>query len=50
VIVPIAGADTDAQALAIIAGWLPDRDVVPVPGLVIAYGAAGPTASLNRSR
>ena len=42
VIVPIAGADTDAQALAIIAGCFPDRDVVPVPGLVIAYGGGGP--------
>ncbi|HET8977460.1 MAG TPA: agmatine deiminase family protein [Solirubrobacteraceae bacterium] len=42
VIVPVAGAPTDADALAIIAGAYPDREVVPVPGLVIAYGGGGP--------
>jgi agmatine deiminase len=42
VIVPIAGADTDAQALAIIAAAYPGREVVPVPGLVLAYGGGGP--------
>ena len=32
VIVPVAGADTDEQALAIIAAAYPGREVVPVPG------------------
>ncbi|HEX4011773.1 MAG TPA: agmatine deiminase family protein [Solirubrobacteraceae bacterium] len=42
VIVPVAGAETDQAALAIIAAAYPDREVVPVPGLVIAYGGGGP--------
>ncbi|HEY5428852.1 MAG TPA: agmatine deiminase family protein [Solirubrobacteraceae bacterium] len=42
VIVPVAGADTDDEALEIIAGCYPGREVVPVPGLVIAYGGGGP--------
>jgi agmatine deiminase len=42
VIVPVAGADTDQQALDIIAAAYPGREVVPVPGLVIAYGGGGP--------
>jgi agmatine deiminase len=42
VIVPVAGADTDEQALAVIAACYPGREVVPVPGLVIAYGGGGP--------
>jgi agmatine deiminase len=42
VIVPVAGADTDAAALAIIAGCYPGREVVAVPGLVLAYGGGGP--------
>ena len=42
VIVPAAGADTDPQALGIIADAFPDRQVVPVPGLVLAYGGGGP--------
>jgi agmatine deiminase len=42
VIVPVAGADTDADALEIIAGCYPGREVVPVPGLVLAYGGGGP--------
>ncbi|HTU96325.1 MAG TPA: agmatine deiminase family protein [Solirubrobacteraceae bacterium] len=42
VIVPVAEAATDADALAIIAGAYPDREVVPVPGRVIAYGGGGP--------
>ena len=33
VIVPVAGADTDAAALEIIARRYPGREVVPVPGL-----------------
>jgi agmatine deiminase len=42
VIVPVAGADTDAPALEIIGGCYPGREVVPVPGLVLAYGGGGP--------
>jgi agmatine deiminase len=42
VIVPVAGADTDAAALEIIAGCYPGREVVAVPGLVLAYGGGGP--------
>ena len=42
VIVPVAGADTDPQALEIIAGAYPGREIVAVPGLVLAYGGGGP--------
>jgi agmatine deiminase len=42
VIVPVAGADTDEQALEIIAAAYPGREVVSVPGLVLAFGGGGP--------
>jgi agmatine deiminase len=42
VIVPVAGAPTDEQALDIIAAVYPGREIVPVPGLVLAYGGGGP--------
>jgi agmatine deiminase len=42
VIVPVAAAETDEQALALIAEQYPGREVVPVPGPVIAYGGGGP--------
>jgi agmatine deiminase len=44
VIVPVTedDPDSDAQALAIIAAAFPEREVVPVPGLVLAYGGGGP--------
>lgn len=42
VIVPVAGVETDAAALAIIAGAFPDHEVVTVPGPVLAYGGGGP--------
>ena len=42
VIVPVAGADTDEQALSVIGAAYPGREVVPVPGTVIAYGGGGP--------
>jgi agmatine deiminase len=42
VIVPVGGAETDAEALAIIARAHPDREVVAVPGVVTAYGGGGP--------
>jgi agmatine deiminase len=42
VIVPISGAETDSEALAIIDRAYPGREVVPVPGAVLAYGGGGP--------
>jgi agmatine deiminase len=42
VIVPVTGAATDSEALAIIGGAFPGREVVPVPGAVLAYGGGGP--------
>jgi agmatine deiminase len=42
VIVPVTGADTDEQALAIIADAYAGREVVAVPGAVLAYGGGGP--------
>jgi agmatine deiminase len=42
VIVPVTGAATDEQALAIIGAAYPGREVVPVPGAVLAYGGGGP--------
>jgi agmatine deiminase len=42
VIVPVAGAESDEAALAIIGDALPDREVVAVPGVVLAYGGGGP--------
>ncbi len=42
VIVPVSGADSDAEAVAIIADAYPGREVVTVPGAVLAYGGGGP--------
>ncbi len=42
VIVPVIGAETDAAALSIIGSVYPDREVVAVPGAVLAYGGGGP--------
>jgi agmatine deiminase len=42
VIVPVAGQATDAEALAIVASAYPGREVVGVPGTVLAYGGGGP--------
>lgn len=42
VIVPVTGADCDVEALAIIDGAFPGREVVSVPGAVLAYGGGGP--------
>ena len=42
VIVPVSGAETDSDALALIGQAFPGRDVVPVPGVVLAYGGGGP--------
>jgi agmatine deiminase len=41
VIVPVTGAETDAQALELIAAALPGREVVPVPGATLAHGGGG---------
>ncbi len=41
-VVPVAGAGTDEAALQIIAECYPGREVVGVPGLVLAYGGGGP--------
>jgi agmatine deiminase len=41
VLVPTTGAPTDGAALAIIAGEYPGRDVVAVPGAVLAHGGGG---------
>ena len=42
VIVPVTGAETDDDALAIIGAQYPGREIVPVPGAVLAYGGGGP--------
>jgi agmatine deiminase len=42
VIVPVAGAGTDSEALSIIAAAYPGREVIPVAGSVLAYGGGGP--------
>jgi agmatine deiminase len=42
VIVPVSGSDSDAQALAMLASVYPAREVVAVPGVVLAYGGGGP--------
>jgi agmatine deiminase len=42
VVVPVTGAECDSEALAMIAGAFAGREVVPVPGAVLAYGGGGP--------
>jgi agmatine deiminase len=42
VIVPVAGTEDDEPALATIGEAFPGREVVPVPGRVLAYGGGGP--------
>jgi agmatine deiminase len=42
VIVGVSGAPSDDEALSVIAGAFPGREVVPVPGTVLAYGGGGP--------
>lgn len=41
-IVPVTGAETDDDALALLGSAFPGREVVGVPGAVIAYGGGGP--------
>ncbi len=42
VIVPVCGDASEEEALAVIGHALPGREVVPVPGAVLAYGGGGP--------
>jgi agmatine deiminase len=42
VIVPVGGDDTDEAALQRLTAIYPDRDIVAVPGTVLAYGGGGP--------
>jgi agmatine deiminase len=42
VVVPLAGVPSDDEALQRIRSAYPDRQVVGVPGLTIAYGGGGP--------
>jgi agmatine deiminase len=42
VVVPTCGNPADADMLAVIGAAYPGREVVPVPGAVIAYGGGGP--------
>jgi len=42
VLVPVTGADSDGAALDVIGSAFPGREVVAVPGAVIAYGGGGP--------
>lgn len=42
VIVPVSGADSDAEAVTLIAEAYPGREIVTVPGAVLAYGGGGP--------
>jgi agmatine deiminase len=42
VIVPVCGMETDAEALRLLGELHPGREVVAVPGAVLAYGGGGP--------
>ena len=42
VIVPLAGVATDDDALTLVRAAFPERQVVGVPGLTLAYGGGGP--------
>jgi agmatine deiminase len=41
VVVPVTGASTDAAALGLLAAAVPDREVVAVPGALLARGGGG---------
>jgi agmatine deiminase len=41
-VAPVAGVGSDAEALERLAAAYPDREVVGVPGGVIAFGGGGP--------
>jgi agmatine deiminase len=40
-IVPVAGGETDEQAIALLGGLYPGREVVAVPGVTLALGGGG---------
>ena len=40
-IVPVTGADTDAEALALLEGLYPGREAIPVSGRTLAIGGGG---------
>jgi agmatine deiminase len=40
-IVPVTGADTDGEALELLASLYPGREAVPVPGTTLALGGGG---------
>ncbi len=40
-IVPVAGQETDDEALALLGGLYPGREVVAVPGVTLALGGGG---------
>ena len=40
-IVPVAGQETDEEALTLLGGLYPDREVVGVPGATLAHGGGG---------
>ena len=40
-IVPVAGQDTDEEALTLMGGLFPGREVVAVPGVTLALGGGG---------
>ncbi|MDX6640502.1 MAG: agmatine deiminase, partial [Solirubrobacteraceae bacterium] len=42
VVVPVTGQASDAEALETIAAAYPEREVVGVPGAILAYGGGGP--------
>jgi agmatine deiminase len=42
VIVPVCGDGSEAEALSLIGEAFAGREVVPVPGAVLAYGGGGP--------
>ena len=41
VLVPVTGADTDADALRLLGEVYPGREIVPVPGATLAHGGGG---------
>jgi agmatine deiminase len=42
VVMPVAGSSEDEEAIEIVGRAFPDREVVPLPGVVISYGGGGP--------
>jgi agmatine deiminase len=42
VVVPLSGLESDARALEVVGAAYPGREVVGVPGAVLAYGGGGP--------